>query len=85
MLLFASPALATANLVGCTGYAIGLSDEVLIKGQALAGSVAAFEKRVCDSSAENAAKISRPTVYPVFIEELGISTRVIVMPVGDDD
>ncbi len=79
-LLCAAPVFATSNLVTCEGYLIGLADDVLIEGQARAGSVAAFEERVCDSYAERAGEINEATVYPVFIEELGMSTRVIVFP-----
>jgi hypothetical protein len=42
--------------------------------------VAAFEQRVCESSAAQAGGIGEVTVYPVFIEELNMATRVIVFP-----
>lgn len=76
----AAPAFATSNLISCQGYIIGLSDDVLIEGQARAGSVAAFEQRVCESSAGPAGELDEITVYPVFIEELNMATRVIVFP-----
>jgi hypothetical protein len=85
VLMCAAPAFATSNLVNCEGYLIGLSDDVLIEGQARAGSVAAFEQRVCESSATQAGDISDITVYPVFIEELDMATRVIVFPKSLDD
>lgn len=79
-LMCAAPAFATSNLINCQEYIIGLSDEVLIEGQARAGSVAAFEQRVCESSAGPAGELDEITVYPVFIEELNMATRVIVFP-----
>ena len=84
-LAFAAPAFATSNLVNCLNYVIGLSDEVAIEGQARAGSVSAFEQRVCESSSERASDITEVTLYPVFIEELGMATRVIVIPTMTND
>lgn len=85
MLISTTPAFATSNLVNCVGYLIGLSDDVLIEGQARAGSVAAFEERVCESSKDRAGEITEVTLYPVFIDELQMSTRVIVIPTNVSD
>lgn len=50
-----------------------------------AARVAAFEHRVCESSATQAGDISKVTVYPVFIAELDMATRVIVFPKSPDN
>ncbi len=84
-LLSSSPLLASTTLVGCQGYLIGITDELVIEGQARAGSQAAFEKLVCDRSAElDPTQYDSATVVPVFVEELNMSTRVILFPEDDD-
>lgn len=61
-----------------------MTDEVAIKGQAQAGSLAGFEKAVCDRSSDAADLEGEPKIIPVFIESLGIATRVVVFPIGDN-
>jgi len=81
---FAAPAVANTTVVSCGTYAISLTDEVAIKGQAQAGSVAAFEKVVCERSSGAADIEGGPTVIPVFIQELGIATRVVIFPMNQN-
>lgn len=84
-LMSASPLMASTTLVGCEGYLIGITDELVIEGQARAGSEAAFEKLVCDRSAElDPTQYDKATVVPVFVEELNMSTRVILFPEDND-
>lgn len=84
--MVAAPAFANTTSVSCPGYVISMSDTVAIQGEAQAGGTAAFHRVVCERSSE-AANQEDGTVqtYPVFIEALGISTRVVVFKTGGDD
>lgn len=80
-----APAFANVTLVNCPGYVVSLSDEAAIRGQALSGSYTAFERVVCERSAAS-ADVEQPIVFPVFIEELGITSRIGIFPTeGDAD
>ena len=80
-----APASANTTIVGCPGYAISMSDDVAIQGQVQAGSVAAFEKIVCERSSDAADLEGGAKVIPVFIAELGIATRVVVFPQDENN
>lgn len=84
VLALAAPASANTTMVSCTDYIISMTDEVAIQGQALAGSLAAFERVVCERSSAQ-ADVEVPTTIPVFIEELGITTRIGIFPTSDDN
>ena len=75
-----APAFANTTSVACPGYVIAMSDEVAIRGEALAGSYSAFERVVCERSTD-AADLDTITARPVFIEELGVTTRVVIFPI----
>ena len=83
---------ANTNSVVCPNYVIVMTDDVVIRGTALAGSTLAFERVVCERSASAAEDIfeSEVVTIPVFIEELGIASRVTIFgteeePDDDDD
>ena len=80
-LVSAAPAMANTSAVSCPGYTIALSDELVIEGQARTGSVAAFEKIVCERSRDRAANVNQGEikVIPIFVESLGMATRVLIM------
>lgn len=83
--MFSVPAIADTTTVSCTDYIVAVADEVAIQGEAMAGSLAGFEQEVCARSAEMADGATEPTTHPVFIEEMGISARVVIIPLGDDE
>lgn len=78
--LFASMGSAMANTtsVSCPGYVIAIADDVAIEGEIMAGTRTAFETEVCSRSAGIAEDVEGFKVIPVFIEEMGITTRVVV-------
>ena len=78
-----APAFANVTMVTCIGYVVSMSDEAAIRGQALAGSVAGFERVVCERSAAM-SDVDEATVTPVFIEELGITSRIGIFPIDDE-
>ncbi|MEM0937230.1 MAG: hypothetical protein AAF646_00395 [Pseudomonadota bacterium] len=78
------PAQANTTMVACTGYVVSMSDDIAIRGQVMAGSLAAFEKTVCEHSEAEADFDGSPRTIPVFIEALNVSTRVTIFPVSDD-
>lgn len=79
-----SQAMADMTTVACRGYIIGLTDEVAIQGEIATGTRTAFEREVCARSSELAEGINNTTTRPVFIEEMGITTRVLIIPTTDD-
>lgn len=81
----AAAAWADTTMVNCHGYVIGLSDKIAIEAQVRAGTMREFEQLVCDRSAEAAKLTGGAQVIPVFVEELGVSTRVVIFPNRDDD
>ncbi|MEM1272962.1 MAG: hypothetical protein AAGF88_04045 [Pseudomonadota bacterium] len=83
---FATPGYANSTLISCIDYVISITDELAIQGQSAAGSQTAFEQLVCDRSAElDPTQYDVPTVVPVFVEEIGMATRVVIFPTSDDD
>jgi len=74
----AAPALANTTSVSCPGYVIALEDAVAIQAQVQNGSQAAFESIVCERSAAMASGTEQVETVPVFIEELGVATRVVI-------
>ena len=83
-LAMAAPVLASTTMVSCPGYVISLSDDVAIQGQGRAGSVAAFEKIVCEHSSDAKNLEGYPKIIPVFIEQLGVSFRVAIFPMSNN-
>ena len=83
-LVSAAPAMATTTNIKCIGYTIALSDDLVIEGQVMTGSPAAFEKIVCERSRDYAADVENATitVIPIFVESLGMSTRVVIFKHG---
>lgn len=80
----ASQATANMTTVACPGYLVGLTDEVAIQGEIASGTRTAFEAEVCSRSSGLAEGIENAASRPVFIEEFGISTRVLIIPTSDD-
>ncbi|MEM8572638.1 MAG: hypothetical protein AAGG56_17285 [Pseudomonadota bacterium] len=78
------PAQANTVMVACIGYVVSMSEDIAIQGQVMAGSLAAFEKTVCEHSEAEADFDGSPRVIPVFIEALDVSTRVTIFPGSDD-
>ncbi|MEL6169780.1 MAG: hypothetical protein AAFR35_13905 [Pseudomonadota bacterium] len=76
----ATSALADTSMINCPGYIIAISDDLAIEGQARAGNLAAFERLVCERSSNLSANTDSATTIPVYVEELGITTRVIIFP-----
>lgn len=78
--LAATAAAANTTSVNCDGYVIAISDNVAAQGEAMAGSLRAFRSQVCERSAGIAANVEKGTVdtIPVFVEELGVRTRVVI-------
>lgn len=75
---FAAPAFANTTSVTCQGYVIAMQDEIAIQAQVQIGSQSGFEKIVCDRSAALADDVEGVETIPVFIEELGVATRVVI-------
>ncbi|WP_179380908.1 hypothetical protein [Jannaschia marina] len=76
-----APAFANTTQVSCPdgGYVIAMSAAVAIQGKAQAGGTRGFERVVCERSADAAnLESGSTTVVPVFIEELGVATRVVI-------
>ncbi|MEM9474241.1 MAG: hypothetical protein AAGA71_03045 [Pseudomonadota bacterium] len=80
----AAPAMANTTMVSCPGYVVAMTDDVAIQGQVLAGSVGAFERVVCERSSNNEVS-GAPESFPVFIEELGVTTRIVIFPIDEDN
>lgn len=84
--LLPTASLANTTMVGCPGHVIALSDEAAIEAQSRIGSEAAFERTVCERSKDlNPSQYSNPTRVPIFIEDLNVSTRVVIFPTNDDN
>ena len=79
-----APALANTTAVSCPGYVIALQDAIAIQAQVQTGSQTAFERIVCERSADLADDLDRTSVIPVFIEELGVASRVGIFPTDDE-
>lgn len=84
LVCLASQAMADMTTIGCRGYIVGITDDVAIQGEIATGTRTAFESEVCSRSAELAEGINTTTTRPVFIEEMGITTRVLIIPTSDD-
>lgn len=84
--LFATafPALADMTMVSCPGYVVSMSDEIAIQAEALAGSTREFERIVCERSTAAEDMSGDPQIVPVYIEELDVTTRMAIFPIGDD-
>ena len=79
VLISATASFANTTMVNCDGYVVSMSDEIAIQGQAKAGTVAGFEKAVCDRSSDLAQGAGEgATIIPVFVEELGVATRAVI-------
>ncbi|MEL6522808.1 MAG: hypothetical protein AAFQ66_17700 [Pseudomonadota bacterium] len=78
--LATTAAMADTTSVNCTGYVVAISDSVAVQGEAMAGTQREFEDMVCSRSAELAGGVEDGTIatIPVFVEELGVSTRVVI-------
>jgi len=77
-------AFADTTLVACPGYAVAISEDVAIQGEIMAGTRTAFEQEVCSRSEESADGLKGTKSFPVFIEEMDITTRVIIFGEQED-
>ena len=84
LMAVAAPAFANVTMVSCPGYVVSMADDIAIRGISLAGSQIAFEELVCERSSADADGLDAPLISPVFIEELGITTRISLFPMDDD-
>ncbi len=84
-LISAAPAMASTTHFKCLGYTVALSDDLVIQGEVLAGSAAAFKKAVCERADALAAEVENDSVttIPVFIDSLNMATRVVIFKHGD--
>jgi hypothetical protein len=80
----AVPALANTSAVSCDGYVVAIQDSIAIEAQSRAGSMPAYESLVCERSAALAEGVTDLAQVPVFIEELGVSTRILIVKPNSD-